>query len=77
MGESKIIGPDGIDIANANIGETLISAELQITSINYFSFYWQDELSIPQGINVLHRKAPSKIASLNSAPLKLALVKLA
>jgi predicted amidohydrolase len=24
MGESKIIGPDGIDIANANIGEKLI-----------------------------------------------------
>ena len=34
MGESKIIGPDGIDIANANIGETLISAEIDTDQIN-------------------------------------------
>jgi predicted amidohydrolase len=34
MGESKIIGPDGIDIANANIGEKLISAEIDTDQIN-------------------------------------------
>jgi nitrilase len=34
MGESKIIGPDGIDIANANISETLISAEIDTNQIN-------------------------------------------
>ena len=33
MGESKIIGPDGIDIANANIGEKLISAEIDTDQI--------------------------------------------
>ena len=33
MGESKIIGPDGIDIANANVGEKLISAEIDTDQI--------------------------------------------
>ena len=95
MGESKIIGPDGLDIVNAGIGEKLISAEIDtneiklntgktsvpkgfsINLIKPVGFYWQDELSTPQGIIVLHRKAPSKIAPSKSAPLKLALVKLA
>jgi predicted amidohydrolase len=34
MGESKIIGPNGIDIANANIGEKLISAKIDTDQIN-------------------------------------------
>ena len=33
MGESKIIGPDGIDIAKANVGEKLISAEIDTDQI--------------------------------------------
>ena len=35
MGESKIIGPDGIDFANANIGEKLISAEIDTNQIKF------------------------------------------
>ena len=35
MGESKIIGPDGIDIANANIGEKLISEEIDTDQIKF------------------------------------------
>ena len=33
MGESKIIGPDGLDIVNAGIGEKLISAEIDTNEI--------------------------------------------
>ena len=33
MGESKIIGPDGLDIVNAGIGEKLISAEIETNKI--------------------------------------------
>ena len=33
MGESKIIGPDGIDLANADQGEKLISAEIETKDI--------------------------------------------
>ena len=33
MGESKIIGPDGLDIVNAGIGEKLISAEIDTNKI--------------------------------------------
>jgi predicted amidohydrolase len=33
MGESKIIGPDGIDLANAEQGEKLISAEIDTKDI--------------------------------------------
>jgi predicted amidohydrolase len=36
MGESKIIGPDGIDIANANIGEKLISARLILIKSTWY-----------------------------------------
>ena len=34
MGESKIIGPDGLDLANANIGEKLIAAEIDTDQIS-------------------------------------------
>ena len=33
MGESKIIGPDGLDIVNAGIGEKLISSEIETNKI--------------------------------------------
>ena len=35
MGESKIIGPDGIDFANANISEKLISAQIDTDQIKF------------------------------------------
>ena len=33
MGESKIIGPDGLDLVNAYQGEKLISAEIDTNDI--------------------------------------------
>jgi predicted amidohydrolase len=34
LGESKIIGPDGLDIANAQIGEKLITSEIDTNQIS-------------------------------------------
>ena len=33
MGESKIIGPDGLDLVNADQGEKLITAEIDTNDI--------------------------------------------
>ena len=33
MGESKIIGPDGIDLVNTDQGEKIISAEIDTKAI--------------------------------------------
>ena len=34
MGESKIIGPDGLDLANAGIGEKMITVEIDTNQIS-------------------------------------------
>ena len=34
MGESKIIGPDGLDLANAGIGEKIIAAKIDTDQIS-------------------------------------------
>ena len=34
MGESKIIGPEGLDLANAGIGEKLIATEIDTDQIS-------------------------------------------
>ena len=34
MGESKIIGPDGLDLANAGIDEKIIAAEIDTDQIS-------------------------------------------
>ena len=49
MGESKIIGPDGIDISNAGNGEKLITAEIDMDKINFVRQklqYLNDSLSL-------------------------------
>ena len=35
MGESKIIGPDGLDLANAGIGEKIIAAKIDTNQISF------------------------------------------
>ena len=49
MGESKIIGPDGLDIVNAGIGEKLISSEIETNKIKLIRGklpYLKDSISI-------------------------------
>ena len=63
MGESKIIGPDGLDIVNAEQGEKLITAEIDSSTIKVVREklpYLKDSIS-------LHWKEPMAI---HKIPLK-------